>query len=290
MNKAPLKIIDPHIHLFDLNKGKYDWLKPYNAPLWPDKTNINRDFNETNLHLGEAQELAGFVHIEAGFDNQQPWREIDWLEQNCTLPFKSVAYADLCTETFNTHIQQLKQRASVVGIRYILDDDAYKVLSSNMTYKHLALLQQQNLSFDAQLSLADDSGVGQLITIVKKLPLLKVIINHGGWPLDNFTPTAQRSWNANLIKLSQYDNVAIKLSGWEMSDRRWKLEQASNLLKDCLAVFGEQRVMLASNFPLCTFSHSYKELWGNYKLLLEGCELCPTNIIYNNALHWYQFD
>lgn len=290
MNKTPLKIIDPHLHLFDLTKGQYDWLKPQNAPNWPDKTNINRDFNESDLHLSEPLELAGFVHIEAGFDNQQPWREIDWLEQNCTLPFKSVAYADLCAETFNTQIQQLTQRTSVVGIRYILDGDAYNVLNSDKSYKHLTLLQQQNLSFDAQLSITDDLGIKQLITIANCLPLLKIIINHGGWPLDNITPVAQQRWNANLIKLSQCDNVAIKLSGWEMSDRHWRPEQAANVLSRCLEVFGEQRVMLASNFPLCTFSHSYGDLWSNYNHLLGLCESCFNAISNKNARYWYKFD
>ncbi|MEP2652717.1 MAG: amidohydrolase family protein, partial [Paraglaciecola sp.] len=239
--------------------------------------------------LFPPQQLAGFVHIEAGFDNQHPWREIDWLEHNCTLPFKSVAYADLCSASFSEHIMQLKQRASVTGIRYILDNEADRILSSDMTHKHLTLLQQHNLSFDAQLSLSDDSGTEQLTKIAETLPLLKIIINHGGWPLDN-TSNGEKRWKSNLLNLSHYNNVAIKLSGWEMSDRHWNQSQASKALNSCLEIFGEQRVMLASNFPLCTFSNSYSDLWRKYNHSLGLSELCFNTISYKNALIWYKFN
>ncbi len=38
-----LKIIDPHIHLIDLAKGQYHWLKPQNPPHWPDKHLIEKN-------------------------------------------------------------------------------------------------------------------------------------------------------------------------------------------------------------------------------------------------------
>ena len=34
-------------------------------------------------------ELKGIVHIEAGFDNSAPWREIEWLEQTVDLATKN---------------------------------------------------------------------------------------------------------------------------------------------------------------------------------------------------------
>ena len=95
LNKHTMQIIDPHVHLFDLAKGQYLWLKPENEPFWPDKAVINKNFSASDLSLSAPLSLYGFVHIEAGFDNLEPWREIAWLEQNCQDNFRAVAMLDI---------------------------------------------------------------------------------------------------------------------------------------------------------------------------------------------------
>ena len=131
-----MNIIDPHLHLFDLNKGQYHWLKAENPPFWPDKSVIAKNFREQNLKLAPPLNLAGFVHIEAGFDNQQPWREIAWLEQNCQSNFRSVASLDitLMPEIFSQQLDKLLAYKSVVGIRHILDDEALSILELSLIH------------------------------------------------------------------------------------------------------------------------------------------------------------
>ena len=179
-----MKIIDPHIHLFDLHNGDYQWLKQDNPPHWPDKTIICQDFSEQALQLTAPLTLAGFVHIEAGFDNQRPWRELQWLEQHCQLPFKAVACADLSLPgmEFNNQIQQLLKQKSLVGVRQILDDEALTLLSLPQVQKNMAYLGEQQLSFDCQMPLDNRQTTEQLIQIIKKTPTLKCIINHSGFP------------------------------------------------------------------------------------------------------------
>ena len=116
--------IDPHIHFFALQHGHYDWLKPNNPPYWRDKSVIARSVYERDLFKGNHATLGGFVHIEAGFDNGQPWREVVFLEQHCVKPFRSVANIDLRSSTSLSDIDRLKRFRSVVGLRHILDDDA----------------------------------------------------------------------------------------------------------------------------------------------------------------------
>jgi L-fuconolactonase len=289
MTKILNKIIDPHLHLFNLQKGDYTWLKPQNPPFWPDKDRINNNFIETDLLLQPPNQLAGFVHIEAGFDNQQPWREIDWLEQHCTLPFKSMAFADITAITFAKHLEQLKQRKSVVGIRHILDEQAEQILSSTLIYRHFSLLSEYEFNFDAQLSLADDQAIEQLMILANKYKTVRVIINHAGWPPAHNDLNGQKRWRLNLQKLTSCENVAIKLSGWEMSNRAWQPQQVATVIQDCLATLGDTRVMLASNFPLCLFSMSYAKMWNVYAELPVISAQTFDNITFNNAKSWYKF-
>lgn len=299
-----MDIIDPHLHLFNLSDGHYGWLKPENAPYWPDKHIINREVSQSELQLSNPLNLAGFVHIEAGFDNAKPWRELDWLEQHCTLPFKTVAGGNLTCEDFPTVLTELRRRKSLVGIRHILDEDAHSLLTNKVFQNNLALLAKHNLSFDAQFSLTDTAATQALCKVLDNIPSLRVIINHGGWPpLKSNTGNWQqafRLWQHSLSALAPYSNVAIKLSGWEMQHRDYSPADMQNVIMTCVKILDERRVMLASNFPLNTFSCSYEELWQGYDRLLNT-ELAPTIshskpsatlknlLLFKNSTTWYQF-
>ena len=298
-----MEIIDPHLHLFNLSDGHYGWLKPENAPHWPDKHTINRDVGQTELQLPSALTLAGFVHIEAGFDNAKPWRELDWLEQHCTVAFKSVAGGNLTCEDFPTVLTELRRRKSLVGIRHILDEDAHSLLTNKVFQNNLALLAKHNLSFDAQFSLTDTAATQALCKVLDNIPSLRVIINHGGWPpLKSNTRNWQqafRLWQHSLSALAPYSNVAIKLSGWEMQNRAYTQQDIQTVMMACVQIFGERRVMLASNFPLTTFSRSYADLWQTYGALLttkvqnvaqaERDTRLKSLLLYKNSATWYQF-
>ncbi len=298
-----MDIIDPHLHLFNLSDGQYGWLKPENAPHWPDKHTINRDVGQSELQLLNPLNLAGFVHIEAGFDNAKPWRELDWLEQHCTLPFKTVAGGNLTSRDFPNVLSELMRRKSLVGIRHILDDNAHSLLSSSVFQKNLALLAEHGLSFDAQFSLSDKQVTQALCKLLDSTPTLRVIINHAGWPpLRSNTQTWQQAfdrWQHNLHVLEQYPNVAIKLSGWEMQNRAYTQQDIQTVMMACVQIFGERRVMLASNFPLTTFSRSYADLWQTYGALLttkvqnvaqaERDTRLKSLLLYKNSATWYQF-
>ncbi len=135
-----MKIIDPHLHLFELSKGNYQWLKPNNPPFWPDKAIIQSSFSESDIQLSPPFELPAFVHIEAGFDNESPWREVQWLEQTCELPFKAIACANLLLPPaeFSRQLEKLQKNSSLIGVRHILDDEADEILSSHVIKKNLS--------------------------------------------------------------------------------------------------------------------------------------------------------
>jgi len=286
-----MKIIDPHLHLFDLTMGDYHWLKADNPPQWPDKEKINKSFHEADLQLNANSSLAGFVHIEAGYNNDQPWREILWLEQACQQTFRSVAAIDITlnSKEFQKQLTKLLTYKSVVGCRYILDDEAVALLSNTQVQENLALLAQHQLSFDAQLSLANKNNAQALVRILTLIPKLKIIINHAGWPPSNNKTKDSKQWLTNIELLAEFPQCAIKCSGWEMVDRTYQHAWLIDIINHCLCFFGEDRVMLASNFPLCLFHGNYATLWHFYCEELSISSRQLELISYNNAFHWYKF-
>ncbi|AZQ85355.1 amidohydrolase [Colwellia sp. Arc7-635] len=256
-----VNIIDPHLHLFDLSQGDYSWLKPECPPFWSDKNVIAKSFSEQNLTLSAPLALAGFVHIEAGFDNEQPWREIAWLENTCHLPFRSIALLDI-TLSKALFLQQLKTLIaykSVVGVRYILDDDALNILTDKNSQNNLATLAANNLSFELQMPLHDTNAIDCLLAMLSAIPDLMLCINHAGSPLmDSVNYTL---WQENLKRIAAFDNVFIKCSGYEMVKRDHCINWRHKIISQCIEYFSVKRVMLASNFPLSLWQYSYQETW-----------------------------
>jgi len=280
-----MKIIDPHLHLFNLEQGDYQWLKAENPPHWSDKKKIAKNFTEEDLCLSSPLELAGFVHIEAGFNNQEPWREIHWLESHCTLPFKSIAGIDLQLEpsVFSQRIIQLKKFKSVVGVRDILEDNAIRYLSNQQVQNNLALLAKEQLIFELQMPLNNLDSVYLLADILTKTPHLSVVINHAGWPpFQQNKEDEHLHWLKGIKILSAFEHCAIKCSGYEMTNRNYTVLWQQNIIKHCISNFGIERVMLASNFPLCTFHSAYQDYWQQQTTTTsfstdEIAKLCNNN-------------
>ncbi|WP_371373763.1 amidohydrolase [Thalassotalea aquiviva] len=279
------KIIDPHLHFFALAEGDYHWLKPENPPFWPDKSRINHPYQQQDITSSNVP-IAGFVHIEAGFDNTSPENEIRWLEQHATLPFKSIAFCDLGASDFTQQLARLTQYDSVVGIRHILDDDAKAILTSPLAQENLQQLAQQSLIFELQTDICKVENLAAVVNMLKAQPKLEVILNHAGFlPLQQLTPTLK----SLLSQLSQFANLYVKASGWEMSNRQWQLQPAVSVITDLVQYFGDDRVMLASNFPVSELAQPYAKLWTNYWQSFAHTPELWQKLSYQNSHRLYRF-
>jgi len=294
-----MKIIDPHIHLFNLEQGDYHWLRADNPPFWPDKSIINKTFEESDLMLEAPIELAGFVHIEAGFDNRQPWRELATLEQSSRQCFRAIANIDLTelNQNVTQNLERLVKLNSFVGVRHILDKQALSLLTNKHVLSNFKILNNfaanttQGLIFETQLELAEHEAIDALCDVICDNPNITFIINHAGFPPTDIQTIEWQRWQSSLLQLSRFSHVVIKCSGWEMTDRDYQPLWFNECMSLVLNIFGVKKVMLASNFPLCLFNKiSYQDYWQSIissaffqaRTKQEKSALC-----HDNALKWY---
>jgi L-fuconolactonase len=149
----------------------------------------------------------------------------------------------------------------------------------------LRVLARMGLSYDAMLY---HSQLSDLVETADLIPELSVIVNHYGMPL-GVGPYAGRrdevfmSWRANMSRLAQLSNVAVKLGGLGMvlTGAEWhereqpptsqELAEAWRPWFDtCLDAFGPARCMVESNFPVDKGMYGYRTLWNAYKRLSAG--------------------
>ncbi|MCP4059397.1 MAG: amidohydrolase family protein, partial [Pseudoalteromonas sp.] len=250
-----LKIIDPHVHFFNLAEGQYTWLQGENPPAWPNLELIKQPISEKELLESSDFTLVGIVHIEAGFDNNAPINELNWLTAHLKkLPFKAISYAQLdCAPVQFAKAINALAHPHLIGIRDITEGaDAQRLLNPEC-FSNLQTLCQQGLHYEAQFELENTAIAAQLARYAKALPQLKIIINHGGLP-NNIN-----NWQQSIRMLSAHNNIAIKFSGFELL--ALNLQQQQDCFETMFSYFGEQRIMFASNFPVCQINASYNDVW-----------------------------
>ncbi len=283
--------IDPHVHLFALREGRYDWLKPQNPPFWSDKAEIAKDISEHDLAAGCGNRLAGFVHVEAGYDNQRPWREIEFLQRHCRYPFRAVGCIDINANTAGSHIDKLSSYHSVSGLRHILDEGAHAILSSPKAKWSLGYMAQHGLTFEVQCDMTDSKAINALLRILVRHPQLKIAVNHSAIAPLETNSLAYKTWKQNIMALNETGQVVFKFSGLEMQNRQWCWHRATLLLTTLINLVDIHTLMLASNYPLSNWRMPYTELWHGYKKITTPLSQREKAALFiDNAKHWYRFD
>ncbi len=274
-------IIDAHLHFWPARFGRYHWKQQ--QPRLADASNAARLRQEA-----PGLALVGAVHVEAGYDNHNPLAELHWLLGQRTgsgLPSAMVAGVDL-HDTQAPALLSACQALGARGVRQIVEDAAW--LAAQAWQGHFALLGKLGLCFDAQLPQGNWQALHSLADLCAAHPGTSVILNHGG-----FAPLAEPQhwplWRQAMIRLATQPQVAVKLSGLAMMKPHWTQQDGRRLLDELLVLFGEDRVMLASNFPV--EPGNYGEIWG--KLLAVAGHLPPSSrykLTAANAGRWYGSD
>lgn len=286
-------IVDPHLHLWQLNHGHYHWLRQQNPPNWPEKSLLQQDFLVEDLHLAAPFRLAGLVHIEAGFDNTRPERELAWLgSQQVSCPYRAVAFLDLSQSLprIETALQALLAYHPV-GVRHIFEGADQQILQQPKMQHIATLLQQHQLLLEVQCAIASDKNVNAIAQLAQLYPKLNLVLNHAGlvnkaqWP----------SWHSAIKQLAVYPNIAMKLSGWELANAgnysQAEPDWQQQVLLALLHLWPCSRLMFASNFPLCLWQGSYQQLWQRYYQLCFDIGLCLDDwrqLSASSAAHWYR--
>lgn len=266
MSEQCIDIVDPHLHIWQLSAGQYHWLRAHNPPHWPEKASLQQDFLPAHLALQPPFRLLGAVHIEAGFDNQQPEQELAWLsKQEWPCTYRSVAFLDCSAPLHQAeHKLQALLPYRPAGVRHIFEGEDEGVLYRPELHTIAGWLVLHQLLFEVQCDLSKPANWQRIAELAQQQPKLQLVLNHAGL----VTPEQFSDWQQALQQLGQYPTIAIKLSGWEMQqagvassfDKCW----FKRVLSAALEQLPTDRLMLASNFPLCLWQGSYQQLWQRY--------------------------
>jgi L-fuconolactonase len=274
--------IDAHQHFWRYEPGEYGWIDDSMAVL-------RRDF----LPADSQREMLG-----AGFDAcvavqaRQTVEETGWLLSLAeSHPFIAgvVGWVDLRSPDVRARIERFAFHQKLVGLRHIVQsepDDRF--LLGPEFCRGLSLLEEFGLAYD-------------LLLYPRHLPAATELAGRFGgqrFVLDHLAkPDVRggeiRAWSADVRKLAACPNVWCKLSGLVTEADRvaWTPEQLRPYLDVAFECFGADRLMIGSDWPVCTVAADYgrtMEVVVNYLADRPAHE--RDAVLGNNARRFWNLD
>ncbi|MGX7709432.1 amidohydrolase family protein [Methylobacterium sp. Gmos1] len=268
-----MRSVDTHFHIWNLQENYYPWLTDKVQPrVIGDYAAIRKDYLVGDF----LTDIAGTgvvkaVHIQAEHDASDPVRETRWLQAVADdpasrgFPHGIVAYADLgaadAEEVLAAHCEFPNMRGIRQSlIQHKVDPAAKDPRESPVWAENFKLMRKYGLSFDIQLFHPNMAFGAELIGAQ---PDVQFVLTHTGLPMRN-EPDYRDAWRAGLRRLAERPNLAVKISGFGFIDRGWSVESIRPLVLETIDIFGTDRCMFASNFPVDGMSRSYAAYWDAF--------------------------
>ena len=295
-----MQIIDAHHHLWDLEVHDYPFLRPETVHPVGDLRPICRNYQVKDFLADAAGlELVKSVHLQA--EMTDPVQETAWLQALADdpagrgFPHGIVAFAHLADPGVEAVLERHCAHPNVRGIRfmvnYIEGDPLYCMtdrgdwLRDPQWRRGYALLEKHGLSFDLQVyhhQMADAAA------LAARHPGIQVLLNHAGLPVRR-DPDYLDAWRAGMRTLAERPNVAAKISGLNMFHHDWTAELLRPFVLDTIAIFGVERCMFASNFPVDKLHASYGQIWRTFdQITADFSEPERRALFHDNAARLYR--
>ncbi len=268
------KIVDTHQHLWDLGRFRLPWLDRAEGKL--KRNYLPEDYARDAEGLNVA--LAVYMEVEVTPEQHEAEAKyvIDLCERGSGVTVAGVIGGEPAKEGFDRYIAKYKGSAVVKGVRSVYPKGG----AENEQYlKSLRLLGEIGMSYDL---LMNGPLLGEGAKVAGSCPGTRFILDHcGNASTRFFGPGAgedatlmkgRRAWEEGVARLAEQKNVVCKISGVAEtgSAELATVEAMGPIIDGCIDRFGEERVMFASNWPVCLKTVTYARWVELLKQIVKG--------------------
>jgi len=276
-----MDIVDAHHHLWDLKAGKYPWLQgPPIKMAVGEYSDLRRDYLIEHFLADIAgHKIAASVHVQADWDEHgDPVEETAWLQRVADrhgYPHAIVAAADLAAPNVAEVLDRHCLHRAMRGIRMLRPGPSLPAgTPAAAMYDHpafrrgFAMLSARGLSYDLR---AFPREMDASVRLARDFPGTTIIVNHLGHVTPR-EPELHETWRKGMAELASCPNVAMKLSGFAIFDRGWTAVALRPWVSTLIELFGPERCMWGSNYPVDRLGGSYARIVEAMAILLGGCD------------------
>ncbi len=242
--------IDSHQHFWDLKKLSYPWMPP--PPSVLAKNYLPPDLKP---HL-EAARFDGCVTVQAAQTEEAEWM----LSLSDQYPFIKgvVAWVDLKDENVGRRLDQLQKHPRFKGVRHLIHDepDNRWALQPGVL-RGLKEMERRDIPFDLLLR---PQHLPVVQPLIDQLPKLRMVIDHIAKPL--IKDRVMEPWARQMETVSKHPLLYVKVSGMitEADPKNWKPSDLSPYVHHVYQLWGPERCMFGSDWPVCLLAGSWKQV------------------------------
>jgi len=273
--------VDAHQHFWDYDERQYPWIQKD----WP----IRKPFLPPDLKPLLAREKFDYcVAVQA----RQTFEETIWLlelAKEHAFVAGVVGWIDLLADSLKAVPYQLEriERDKLVGVRHVVQDEPNDefVLRTDFLCG-IASLEEYDLAYDI---LIFPKQLRAAIELVRKFPEQRFVLDHIAKPL--IRDGKMEPWKAQIAELAKWPNVFCKLSGMvtEAKWGDWKRTEFKPYLDVVWEAFGEDRLMIGSDWPVCLLGGEYSTVIGIVQdYLKQFTESTRDKVLGGNAVKFYK--
>ena len=287
---VPFPIVDAHQHFWDPRINYHPWLcdQPPVPFRYGDYSALRRPFLPADYFTDAGQHhVAKTVYVETEWDPRDPlgeMRYVDKLRRESGFPTVAVAQARLDRDDIDATLQALAKFNFVRGIRH-------KPRPGQMTDERwrsgFARLSRHGLRFDLQ---SPWTQLDEAARLAREFPDTSIILNHTGLPADR-SRAGIAGWRTALQALAAFPNAAIKVSGLGVPGQAWAVASNREVVLAAIDIFGIERAMFASNFPVDGLCASFDAIaTGMREILRDFPAAGQRAFFHDNAVRIYDME
>ena len=269
------EIVDPHVHLWDLSHHGAWYPSLTGKPRagedggLGDTSGLRRDYLLPQYEAdAQNYRVSKLVHVTATQASGSYRDETRWLEgmkAECGRPHALIAAIDpgLSLPEISRELDALQACDSLRGIRVVFGLDP----GASATRELLRMLSERGLIFEL---VAHPHNALEFARLLEKLPDLRVVLEHMGWPTAPNEAGHFVQWQTGMRALAGLGTVACKLSGLAMALHEISEARMRPWIEAAIEDFGIDRCCFASNFPVDGLYGSFNDLYTVYRSISAG--------------------
>lgn len=264
-----MRVVDSHIHIWRKeDPGLLSSTKPHYIGNYDP---IRRDYLMTEL-LGDARttNVGKFVYVQTNW-SAGPLVETRWVQSVADAnghPDAIVGFADLTDPDVEFTLRAQMESPLFRGVRMALnwhEKEPFRahcatpdMMTNRDFLRGMAILESLGLSFDLQVL---PHQLEAAATLASEFPTITFVLDHAGLPHDR-TVNGLAEWRRGMKGIASLPNVFVKLSGLGMCTHDWSPSLIKPIVQETINIFGPERTMFGSNFPV-------EKLWVDYATLFR---------------------
>jgi L-fuconolactonase len=252
--------IDAHQHFWQYSAAEYRWIGA-------DMPGLKRDFLPVDFKpLLDAEGFEGSIAVQARQDLDETRWLLELASANTWLKCV-VGWVDLCSEQASAQLDQFGQHEKFVGVRHVVQGEPDDEFMLRADFRNgIGHLAEHGLTYDLLLY---PRHLPVAVKLVREFEKQRFVLDHIAKP--GIADQALQPWVDEIRELAKCENVWCKISGM-VTEARWKQWSAADFrpyLDVIFEAFGPERLMVGSDWPVCTLSASYGETLGIVREYIE---------------------